>query len=182
MHIETERLSLREWRESDREAFYGIVGDPLVMRFYTYTRTRAQADAWLDKMVATLADGTAHFLAAERKSDGALLGLVGTADIDMPIPTRPKLEIGWVLGKDYWGQGYAPEAARAMLAHAFKVLEADAVHAYTARSNVPSQRVMQKLGMQRVIEADFDHPKIAEGHPLRPHVLYRIANPALRNE
>ncbi|MFK4809581.1 GNAT family N-acetyltransferase [Devosia sp. ZW T5_3] len=177
MKLETPRLLLREWRDTDREAFAAIVGDPHVMRFYPATRSRAEADAWIDKMIAGLANGTAHFLAVERKSDGAMLGLTGTADINFPIPTEPKLEIGWVLGKDYWGQGYAPEAARAALDHAFTQLRAPEVAAFTARVNLPSQRVMQKLGLVRDPRADFEHPRIAEGHPLRPHVLYRIANP-----
>ena len=177
MKLETPRLLLREWRDTDREAFAAIVGDPHVMRFYPATRSRAEADAWIDKMIAGLANGTAHFLAVERKSDGAMLGLTGTADINFPIPTEPKLEIGWVLGKDYWGQGYAPEAARAGLEHAFTQLRAPEVAAFTARVNLPSQRVMQKLGLVRDPHADFEHPRIAEGHPLRPHVLYRIANP-----
>jgi RimJ/RimL family protein N-acetyltransferase len=177
MKLETPRLLLREWRDTDREAFAAIVADPHVMRFYPATRSRAEADAWIDKMIAGLANGTAHFLAVERKSDGTLLGLTGTADINFPIPTEPKLEIGWVLGKDYWGQGYAPEAARAALEHAFTQLRAPEVAAFTARVNLPSQRVMQKLGLVRDPSADFEHPRIAAGHPLRPHVLYRIANP-----
>lgn len=177
MKLETPRLLLREWRDADREAFAAIVADPHVMRFYPATRSRAEADAWIDKMIAGLANGTAHFLAVERKSDGAMLGLTGTADINFPIPTEPKLEIGWVLGKDYWGQGYAPEAARVALDHAFTQLRAPEVAAFTARVNLPSQRVMQKLGLVRDPHADFEHPRIAAGHPLRPHVLYRIANP-----
>jgi RimJ/RimL family protein N-acetyltransferase len=94
------------------------------MRYYPAPKTLAEADAWIDRMIAGLADGTGHFLAVERKSDGALLGLTGTADISFAIPTNPVLEIGWVLGQQYWGQGYAPEGARAALAHAFDMLQA----------------------------------------------------------
>ncbi|GLQ08907.1 acetyltransferase [Devosia yakushimensis] len=177
MNLETERLLLREWRDADRDAFAAIVADPHVMRFYPATRSRAEADAWIDKMIEGRANGTGQFLAVERKSDGAMLGLTGTADINFAIPTAPKLEIGWVLGQDYWGQGYAPEAARAALEHAFTQLNAPEVVAFTARVNLPSQRVMQKLGLVRDPAADFDHPRIPEGHPLRAHVLYRLANP-----
>lgn len=177
MNLETERLLLREWRDTDRDAFAAIVADPHVMRFYPATRTRAEADAWIDRMIEGRTNGTGQFLAVERKSDGAMLGLTGTADINFAIPTAPKLEIGWVLGQDYWGQGYAPEAARAALEHAFAQLSAPEVVAFTARVNLPSQRVMQKLGLARDPAADFEHPRIAEGHPLRPHVLYRLANP-----
>src|SRR5690349_8116565 len=101
MRLETERLILREWTDADRDDFAAIVGDPHVMRYYPTTRSRAEADAWMDKMIAGLAEGTSHFLAVERKDDRALLGLTGTADINFAIPTNPKVEIGWVLGQPY---------------------------------------------------------------------------------
>jgi RimJ/RimL family protein N-acetyltransferase len=176
VRLETERLVLREWRDADRDAFAAIVADPRVMRFYVSTRTREQADAWVDKMIAGHARGSAHFMAVERRSDGALLGLTGTADMDFAVPTSPRTEIGWVIGKQYWGQGYAPEAARASLAHAFDVLHLPEIVAFTARLNLPSQRVMEKIGMVRDPLADFDHPRVPKGHPLRPHLLYRIEN------
>ena len=177
MRLETERLILREWTDADRDAFAAIVGDPHVMRYYPSTRSRAEADAWMDKMIAGLAEGTSHFLAVERKEDSALLGLTGTADINFAIPTNPKVEIGWVLGQPYWGQGYAPEAAKASLQHGFEVLKLPEIVAFTAAINQPSQRVMTKIGMVRDPAADFEHPRVAEGHPLRSHVLYRVANP-----
>lgn len=178
MRLETERLVLRKWRDADRPVFAAIVGDPHVMRYYPATKTPAEADAWLDKMIAGLADGTSAFLAVERRSDGAMLGLTGTGAIHFEIPTAPKLEIGWLLGRQYWGQGYAPEGARASLAHAFDALGAPEVVAFTARINQPSQAVMTKIGMVRDPAADFEHPSVPAGNRLRPHVLYRIANPS----
>jgi RimJ/RimL family protein N-acetyltransferase len=179
MRIETERLILRQWQDGDRPAFAAIVGDSHVMRYYPATRSRAEADAWIDKMIAGYAAGTARFMAVERKSDGALLGLTGTANIAFTIPTSPRVEIGWLLGQEYWGQGYAPEAARASLAHGFDVLGHDEITAFTAEINQPSQRVMEKLGMHRDPAADFEHPNVPMGNPLRSHVLYRIAKPDL---
>jgi RimJ/RimL family protein N-acetyltransferase len=87
------------------------------------------------------------------------------------------VEIGWVLRPEFWGRGLAPEGAAAWLSYAWDVLELPEVVAFTAAVNAPSQRVMQKLGMVRDWAADFLHPKVPEGNPLRPHVLYRIANP-----
>ncbi len=174
--LETERLILRPWRNADRAPFAAIVGDPHVMRFYTGTRDRAAADAWIDKMIAGLDAGTSAFLAAERKADGELIGLIGTARIDMDLRGNPPEEIGWVLGNQYWGQGYAPEGARAHILSAWHRGLPELV-AFTAAINQPSQRVMEKIGMTRDTEGDFPHPRIAENHPLRPHVLYRIANP-----
>ena len=177
MRHESARLILRPWQDRDREPFAAIVADPEVMRFYPATRLRPEADAWIDRMIARYEDGTANFMAVERKSDGALMGLLGTGDITFLIPTAPRLEIGWLLGKQYWGQGYAPEGALVMRAHAFDTLHAPDVVAFTAALNKPSQRVMAKLQMLRDPSADFEHPNVPVGNPLRPHVLYRIANP-----
>ncbi len=174
--LETERLILRPWQDADRAPFAAIVGDPHVMRFYPNTRDRAAADAWIDKMIAGLGAGTSAFLAAERKSDGELIGLIGTARIDIPLRGNPAEEIGWVLGSQYWGQGYAPEGARAHIDQAWRRGLPELV-AFTAAVNHPSQRVMVKIGMSRDTMGDFLHPRIAENHPLRPHVLYRITNP-----
>ncbi len=177
MTHESPRLILRPWEEHDRALFAAIVADPDVMRFYPSTRTRVEADAWVDRMVSRYADGTSNFMAVERKSDGALMGMLGTAEITFHIPTDPRLEIGWLLGKQYWGEGYAPEGALVMLAYAFDTLHAPEVVAFTSRLNTPSQRVMEKLRMVRDPSADFEHPNVPPGNPLRPHVLYRIPNP-----
>lgn len=179
MRLETDRLILREWQDGDRDAFLAIVSDPHVMRYFLNPLTPEQADIWLDKMRRGFDEGTAHFFAVERKDDGALLGRAGTARLlDMTLPTNPDLEIGWLLASNYWGKGYAPEAARAALAHAFDNLDAPEVVAYTAAINAPSRRVMEKIGMRYDPSADFEHPRIPEGHRLRPHVLYRISRPA----
>lgn len=177
MRLETERLVLRPWRDDDRAFFAAIVADPEVMRFYTDTRDRAAADAWIDKMIAGLDAGTSAFLAVERKADGAMMGLIGTARIDMALRGDPPEEIGWLLGRRYWGMGYAPEGARAHIERAWQRGLPELV-AFTASTNTPSQRVMAKLGMVRDADGDFLHPSIDEGHPLRLHVLYRLANPA----
>lgn len=142
MRLETDRLILRPWQDRDREPFAAIVGDPHVMRFYPRTRDRAAADAWIDRMVAGLKDGTSAFLAAERKSDGVLIGLIGTGTVDLPLRGNPSEEIGWVLGHPYWGQGYAPEGARAHIARAWRRGLPELV-AFTAAINAPSRRVME---------------------------------------
>jgi RimJ/RimL family protein N-acetyltransferase len=174
VRLETERLILREWTDTDRPIYASFVGDPDVRRFYPTVMTRPQADEMLDRCIAFLKRDGFGLLAVERKSDGALIGDVGIVPVDMPIRGNPPVEIGWLLGKQYWGNGYAAEAARAWIEYAFGPLELPEIVAWTSVVNIPSQRVMQKLGMSRHPEDDFLHPKIGEGHPLRPHVLYRI--------
>jgi ribosomal-protein-alanine N-acetyltransferase len=87
------------------------------------------------------------------------------------------VEIGWRIARAHWGCGYATEAARAALAHAFGPLGLDEVVSFTAVGNARSRRVMEKLGMTHDPADDFDHPSLPPGHPLRRHVLYRIRAP-----
>ena len=180
MRLETERLILREWSDDDRESYASFVGDPDVRRFYPTVLTRAESDAVIDRLIAGLARDGFSLLAVERRSDRALIGYTGILPVDMPIRGNPPVEIGWLLGKRYWGIGYAPEAARVWLDYCFGALGFDEVVAWTAVVNLPSQRVMQKIGMIHYPEDDFLHPRIPDGHPLRPHVLYRISRPSLR--
>ena len=84
---------------------------------------------------------------------------------------KDKIEIGWRLRTEFWDQGYATEAAQACVALAAK-LGIEELVAFTTVTNLRSQRVMQKLGMELLCE--FDHPALPEGHPLRRHVLYLI--------
>jgi RimJ/RimL family protein N-acetyltransferase len=179
MRLETERLILRPWEDRDRAPFAAILADPHVMRFYTSTRTLAEANEWIDRIIAGEAADGFHFRAVERKRDGVFLGQAGIGRFHYPVPGNPEVEIGWILAEHAWGQGYAPEAARACLDYGFAVLNLPEIVAFTYRGNLPSQRVMQKIGMTRDPAGDFDHPRIPEGHPLRPHVLYRKIKPGI---
>lgn len=181
MRLETERLVLREWRDADRPIYARYNADPIVRRFYKATLTPAETNELIDRFVAETAQDGFGFMVVERKSDGAMLGDVGISRMG-PILVdvlrgHPEVEIGWLLGKEHWGQGYCPEAARACLDYAFGVLGLPEIVAFTSTANRPSMRVMEKIGMLRDPDGDFDNPFVPEGHPLRPHVLYRIANP-----
>jgi len=182
VRLVTERLILREWEERDRKSLAAILGDPNVRRFYPRTVTAEEVDAQIDNAVAMAARHGFHLQAAERKADGALIGLVGIARIPeatrAAIPSHPEVEIGWQLDTAYWGQGYAPEAATAYLEYAWNTLELPEVVAFTAAINLPSQRVMEKIGMRRDLSDDFESPALPEGHRLRRHIVYRIARSA----
>ena len=158
-----------------------ILGDPVVRRFYPAVASLADTNRSIDKAIARTHEHGYHFAAVERRADGALLGLcgLGTIDADLraALPGHPAIEIGWQLDQACWGQGIAPEAAAAWLDYAWQSLELDEVVAFTARINLPSQRVMQKIGMNHSSADDFEHPNLPEGHALRPQVLYRIGNP-----
>jgi RimJ/RimL family protein N-acetyltransferase len=101
------------------------------------------------------------------------MGFVGLHQPE-DLPFSPCTEVGWRLARPYWGCGYATEAARASLSFAFGRLGLSSVVAFTAVSNTRSQGVMRRLGM--TLESPFDHPRLPDDHPLRPHVLYRITH------
>lgn len=183
MRLTTERLILRPWEDRDRAALATIQGDPQVRRFYPDVMTPAAVDADIDGWIEASRAGKPCLQAAELKAGRQLVGVIGLREIPdvtrAAIPSHPVVEIGWVLGQDFWGQGLAPEGARAWLAHAWSIGLPEVV-AFTARVNGPSQRVMAKIGMARDPANDFDHPKLPEGHPLRAHVVYRIRSPDIR--
>lgn len=176
----TERLILRPWEERDRAPMACIQADPQVRRFYPGVLSREETDAAIDRAIeCRRADGF-YFQAAELRDGGRLIGLIGLGVIPdairAAIPSHPRVEIGWILGREFWGKGLAPEGARAWLDHAWS-RGLDEVVAFTAHSNLPSQRVMLKIGMAAEPVDDFEHPFIAKGHPLRRHVIYRVQSP-----
>jgi len=103
-------------------------------------------------------------------------GLTPSALSIPPYKTHftPCVEIGWRIAAPYWNQGYATEAALAVLHAAFKKYGLSEVVSFTSTLNKPSMRVMEKIGMHHDPKDDFDHPNLAKEHPLARHVLYRI--------
>jgi len=185
VRLETERLILRPFEPRDLEPYAAINADAETMRFFEKPLTREDTAAWIERANGALARTGIHFVTAELKSTGTCVGMIGLSRFDdetrAAIPGRPEVEVGWRLARDVWGQGLAPEGARACLNHAFDILDLDEVVAITAAPNRPSRRVMEKLGMRYDPDGDFDHPSVTEGHPLRRHVLYRIASPRRRS-
>jgi len=173
--IETERLVLRPWRADDIEAWAELCADERVMEFFPSVLERdagrAQAQRLRDRLDA---DGYGWWV-AERKGGPAMAGVIALQAVPFEAPFTPALEVGWRLRVDQWGQGLASEGGHAALRFAFERLGVAEVVAMTARLNRRSQRVMERLGMTRDPADDFDHPWIADGDRLRPHVLYRRA-------
>jgi RimJ/RimL family protein N-acetyltransferase len=173
--IETERLLLRPWQAVDREPFWAMGCDHEVMR-YLSGLIRAESDAVVDRIAAIEADHGHCFWALERKVERDFTGFCGILPPSAPIFEH---EIGWRLARHAWGQGYAREAAEASLYWAWTNLsEVPAIMAITTQANARSWGLMQRLGMSRQPDEDFDHPEVHEGNPFCPHILLRIHRPA----
>jgi ribosomal-protein-alanine N-acetyltransferase len=178
--LTTERLLLREWHERDREPFAALNADPRVAEFLGEPMHGAASDALVERIGAHWAADGHGLWAVERVEDGAFLGFAGLAAPSFETAFTPCVEVGWRLAAAAWGHGYATEAARAALRFGFDDLDLDEIVSFTTVANIRSRAVMERLGMTRDPADDFDHPKLAEGNPLRPHVLYRLRRDAWR--
>ena len=169
----TSRLVLRGFEPSDLAPFAAMNADPRVMAFYVATLSEAQSDEFVARVASTWREWDFGLWALERREDGAFLGYAGLWPVPLPVPVEPRVEVGWRLAAEHWGRGYATEAAHAALAYAFADLGRDEVVSFTSVSNTRSRAVMNRLGMTRDPDGDFDHPALPPGHPLRAHLLYR---------
>lgn len=182
--IETPRLLLRNWRESDREFFHEINSDPVVMEFFPALRSREESDALMDRVQTMISDDGFGFYALQEKATGDVIGFTGLMKTDLePFMPKGVLEIGWRLAQRYWGKGYVSEAALASLKYAFDERGQDEVVSFAVHNNHRSTAVMKRLGMINNPACDFDHPKVPVSHPqLKRHVLYTINNKQWLNQ
>ena len=174
IEIETERLHLRQWIESDREPFVRLSADLRVMEFFPSILDRAASDAMIDRLQAKIAERGWGLWAVESKQDKQFIGFVGLEIPKADLPFTPCVEIGWRLAFEYWGKGYATEAAKAVLKVGFDRLELPEIVSFTTIDNHRSSAVMERLGMTRDAKT-FEHPSIPVGYSLREHCLYRLS-------
>jgi RimJ/RimL family protein N-acetyltransferase len=116
----------------------------------------------------------------ETRADETFLGLTGLSTVPFVEHFTPAVEVGWRLRPMAWGHGYATEAATAALDFGFGAAGLEQIVSFASKTNTRSLAVMERLGMERVEGGDFDHPLMEEGHPLAPHMLYRLGSQAWR--
>lgn len=174
LEITTPRLLLRRWRKSDHDPFAAINADPRVMEHFPKLLTRGESDALVERIERHFLQKGYGLWAVEIPGQAAFAGFIGLSTPLFQAHFTPCTEIGWRLAAEFWGQGYATEGARAVLDHAFRVLQLQEVVSMTAQCNLRSRRLMEKLGMTRREEEDFDHPSLPPGDRLARHVLFRI--------
>ena len=173
INVVTERLHLRQWRESDREPFAAMNADPAVMEFFPALQSRQSSDASIDLWQSQFSSQGWSNWAVEPLNSGQFVGFVGLTVPRRVLPFSPCVEIGWRLARSAWGHGFATEGGRAVLQVAFERISLSEVVSFTALGNLRSRAVMERLGLRNAMQ-DFEHPGVPEDHALRPHCLYRI--------
>ena len=171
--VHTARLFMRRWRDSDREPFAAMNADPAVRRYFPDLLDRAASDASIDRMEALFDRQGFGLWALEVTGSGEFIGFTGLNPMPPGVPGAGGMEVGWRLAGSAWHQGYATEAATAAVNVAFGGVGLPELWSMTAVVNEPSQAVMRRIGMSRY--GGFEHPSLPPGHPLRPHVAYRLA-------
>ena len=171
--LETERLILRQWKDEDLTPFAKINADPEVMAYYPDILNEEESNAMADKIKDLITEHSWGFWAVETKQENNFIGFVGLHIPTHDLPCTPCVEVGWRLAKEYWGKGYATEAARESLRFAFEELALGEVFSFASIANKKSWAVMERLNMNDTGE-NFEHPILPAGHPFREHVLYKI--------
>jgi RimJ/RimL family protein N-acetyltransferase len=174
--MRTDRLMMRRWRDADRGPYAAMNADPEVMRYFPAALDRATSDASVDRIEALFDRQGFGLWALEIAETGEFIGFTGLNPMPDGVPGAGGMEVGWRLARQAWHHGYATEAARAAVDVAFNGAGLAEIWSMTAVLNEPSQAVMRRLGMTPY--AHFDHPKVPAGHPVRPHVVYRLQREA----
>jgi RimJ/RimL family protein N-acetyltransferase len=174
VELSSARLRLRLWRDSDYAPFAAINADPRVMEHMPALLTRAESDAMAARIARSFLEHSFGLWALELPGVAPFAGYVGLSVPSFEAPFMPCVEVGWRLAPAHWGAGYATEAARLAIGDGFERLGLEEIVSFTVLANRRSWKVMERLGMRRSRADDFDHPRLQPGHPLAPHVLYRL--------
>jgi ribosomal-protein-alanine N-acetyltransferase len=172
IYFETERLNLRDWKETDLQAFRLMNKDKRVMEFLPGILSDRETDSFYTGIKDEFLEFGYGLFAAEVKGGSEFIGYIGFHRATFEASFTPCIEIGWRLKFEAWGRGYATEGAKACLRYGFDTLDLERVYSFTSKQNSRSENVMKKIGMSKITE--FDHPKLDESSVLRRHVLYGL--------
>ncbi len=172
--IETSRLILREWHDSDVKDFIRINANKEVMYYYPGPHSPKETLVIVDRINSHFDIWGYGLYAAEHKETGRFIGFIGLSHPRFENEFTPCVEIGWRLDNKFWNQGLATEGAKAICKYAFEDLDLNELYSWTTISNKPSERIMQKIGM--IYQGTFLHPNLPQDDPLGEHVIYRLSN------
>lgn len=172
IYFETERLIARDWCDTDTEMLIKMNSDKEVMKYFLEIKNREEILSDLKIIKDEIETYGYGLFAFEEKASGSFIGYLGLHHITFDVDFAPAIEIAWRFDKMYWNRGYATERAIKCFQFAKEQCQLKNIYAFTSLLNKPSQRVMQKSGMEYVKQ--FNHPSVPREHPLLEHVLYRM--------
>lgn len=174
--MQTVRLKLRQWTTADMKPFAELNADTAVMKYFPATLTESESNSLFRTITSRIADNGWGLWAIELLETEEFIGFTGLNKPYFEFPFNPCIEIGWRLGRNHWGKGYATEAANKALEFAFENLSLNEVVAFTPVLNIASQAVMKRIHMVDTGH-NFLHPAIPPGNRLKEHVLFKITKP-----
>lgn len=170
--IQTQRLGLRNWKDSDLAAMTAINQDPAVMRYFPSMPDEATTREYIQRMQAQFAENQYCYFAVEILDTREFVGFIGLMYQDYEATFTPCVDIGWRLKQSAWGKGFATEGAKACLDYAFTTLNLPTIYSVAPLVNTPSINVMKKIGM--TLSTTFQHPKLGDFPTLETCALYVI--------
>jgi RimJ/RimL family protein N-acetyltransferase len=174
VELETSRLRLRGWLPADAERFTALNADPRVVEYLPGPISRGETHSLIERIEGHFREHGFGLWAVKIPGVTEFAGYVGLSVPRFDALFTPCVEVSWRLAHGYWGQGYATEGAQAVTRFGFDTLMLSEIVSFTVPQNLRSRRVMERIGMSHDPTDDFDHPGLPVGHPLRPHVLYRL--------
>jgi len=173
--IQTQRLGLRNWKDTDLKAMTALNQDPKVMRYFPSMPDEVATLTYIKKMQAQFAETKYCYFAVEVLDTQEFIGFIGLMYQDYAAEFTPCVDIGWRLKQSAWGKGYATEGAKACLDYGFTKLDLPTIYSVAPVVNTPSIGVMKKIGM--TLSTTFKHPKLGDFPVLETCVLYLIQRP-----
>lgn len=169
--LASDRIKIRHWTEADLPQLIQMNQDETVMKYFPSILTESETILRFENIQAHIEKfGFGLYLVENTR--GEFLGYTGCMIADFEATFTPCIEIGWRFKKEYWGNGYATEAAKLYLAYGFSKLSFTRIYSFTSIHNTKSEAVMKRLGMQKT--GEFNHPRVPTDHILNRHVMYTI--------
>lgn len=171
-YFQSERLFFRNWEDSDKDAYIRLVSDSKIMEFFPKPLCESEAIGEMYYLDDKLTEKGYGIWAVGLLSNNQIIGRIGLKDVDFEAFFAPSIEIGWRLLPEFWGQGYASEAAKRIIEWAIKEKKiCKEIVSFAVKDNINSQKVMQSIGMS--YQGEFLHPFVDAHHPLSRHILYK---------
>lgn len=169
-YFEPERLIFRDWKKEDEHKFVEMNNDSDVMKFFPKKLNESESLELLTKIKSNFEKNGFGLYAVESKEKNEFVGFLGFNIAEFESDFTPCIEIGWRFRKEFWGEGLATEGASKCLKYGLEELDFKQIYSFTADINIPSKRVMEKIGLN--FYKTFNYPNVKEGHILEKHVLF----------